>query len=532
MLRSATTLVIPFLSVLIVANGFCESASANVDEPEPKALYTVVTRTVFAPALQRWVTYRREQGFDVRVGVLDDLVSAGGYNSEAVTDWLTKEAEAAGRQPSYILLVGDVGEGAPWHVPTMLRHFYRWRLVQRNYFASDMAYGDLDGDDIPDVPVGRLPVRTQEELAQQIEKIIRYEARQPTPNHLRIVAWAGTSGFGAVNDFLVPLFTLQVLSTGIPSTFNAWTICANPASPFCGYPPEQPTTFLAAMQAGSAVSVMVAHGWPDRVVSMMHEEKWVTLDLGHAQQLSGEEPLAPLVLICCFAGAYELPRQRCVAEAFLLQPGGPIVTVAASYESHPLTNCYTAVALASQLGSDERTIGDWWLAVQRDASTRRNVIIEQRLLHAEGNLEPTIDVAKLRRDHMLQYNLLGDPACRRFRPEPMPVEVVCQERKLTLTGEVPEGCEEIVVQLVSPLLANVVSEPTFGLMGEELIEAQRRNFEAVNAPPATLYQQAASARTWQSTITLPPGLDTKRSALRITGLGPTQIWTSAHAVKP
>ncbi len=516
---------------LIAWAGWSECAGGAERGAEPGPLYLVVTRKVFATGVERWVTYRRVQGFDVRVGVLDDLASAEECDAKAVTGWLADEARAAGRPPSYILLVGDVGEGAAWHVPTVLRYFYRWQLVQRNYFASDLAYGDLDGDDVPDVPVGRLPVRTREQLEQQIEKIIRYEARKPTPNNLRIVAWAGTPGFGAVNDLLFPLFTIQVLSAGIPPTFNAWTMCASPASPFCGYPPEQPRAFLAAMQAGSAVSVMVAHGWHDRVWSMYHDGNWVALYRDHARLLSGEEPLAPLMLICCRAGTYELSKQRCVAEAFLLEPGGPIVTVAASYESHPLTNLYTAMALASRLGSDERTIGDWWLAVQRDASTRCNIIIEQRLADAEGSLEETIDVAKLRRDQMLLYNLLGDPACRRFRPEPMPVEVIRDGRQLSLEGDVPEGCEEIVVQLVSPLLANVLAEPTFGLVGEALAEAQRRNFEAANAPPLTLHRQTTSGKTWQATMTLPEGSDTARSTLRIVGLGRTHIWTSAHPLK-
>ena len=46
-----------------------------------------------------------------------------------------------------------------------------------NFTPSDASYGDLDDDGIPDIPIGRLPVRTAAEMALVVDKIEDYENR-------------------------------------------------------------------------------------------------------------------------------------------------------------------------------------------------------------------------------------------------------------------------------------------------------------------------------------------------------------------
>jgi len=51
-------------------------------------------------------------------------------------------------------------------------------IITVNQTPSDAAYGDLDLDGIPDLPVGRIVARTQEELSNVVAKIEAYEARE------------------------------------------------------------------------------------------------------------------------------------------------------------------------------------------------------------------------------------------------------------------------------------------------------------------------------------------------------------------
>ena len=98
-------------------------------------------------------------------------------------------------------------------------------------------------------------------------------------------------------------------------------------------------------------------------------------------------------------------------------PGGPVATVAATTESHPLPNYFSGVSLLKAFGRRERRLGALWLNAQREARRSHNVLIESMLRDVEGKLDPQIDEAKLRRDQTLMYTIFGDPATRLRLPE-------------------------------------------------------------------------------------------------------------------
>lgn len=106
--------------------------------------------------------------------------SGANRDAEAIRSFLN--AAAAGHQLESILLVGgdsydyhdNLGLGVISFVPTL----YRATDALIRYSAVDSLYGDLDGDLVPDVAVGRLPVRTPAELAIVLEKSLRFEALQ------------------------------------------------------------------------------------------------------------------------------------------------------------------------------------------------------------------------------------------------------------------------------------------------------------------------------------------------------------------
>src|SRR5206468_940727 len=56
--------------------------------------------------------------------------------------------------------------------------------------ASDDWFGDLDGDELPDLAVGRIPVRTREEADTVVAKVLAYEAgpRGPWADQVLLVA--------------------------------------------------------------------------------------------------------------------------------------------------------------------------------------------------------------------------------------------------------------------------------------------------------------------------------------------------------
>jgi hypothetical protein len=79
--------------------------------------------------------------------------------------------------PRYVVLVGDasfdpknyLGLGDNDYVPTKMLATLQLET------ACDDWYGDLDGDDVAEIAIGRLPVRTAEEAARVVGKLVSYE---------------------------------------------------------------------------------------------------------------------------------------------------------------------------------------------------------------------------------------------------------------------------------------------------------------------------------------------------------------------
>ncbi len=148
--------------------------------PRHEADLLILTRSDLFDALQPLLRLREAQGLKVEVADIEDVFdefSYGERSPQAVREMLAYALSQWARAPRYLLLVGDasydprdyLGYGSNDLVPT--------RLIDTNYLetASDDWLADFDGDGISDIAVGRLPVRTSEELTAVVAKLLRYE---------------------------------------------------------------------------------------------------------------------------------------------------------------------------------------------------------------------------------------------------------------------------------------------------------------------------------------------------------------------
>ncbi len=357
----------------------------------------------------------------------------GGMHAIISTDSIDETLRKAPRRPAYLLLVGDDAEDAahePWYLPALRRDLYRWREPQLRQFASDTAHADLDGDLLPDFAVGRIPARTAGDVEIVVKKILDYEKRPPDIRDLNLNVWAGSPMYGDAIDRLANGLLLTTIQQRSPGWVQPWLMMGDATQPFCGWPEDQPARFVRQMQAGSLLNVFIGHGQPESVLSMKFEGRTIAIDSQQTMsRFDAGPPAAPMILFTCLAGQFDGERPS-LAESLLLRPGGPVAVIAASTESHPLTNYYTAVELLALLAGRTRTLGDAWFGSQFLARYARDFLVEPVLRDVEGKLEEHINVEKLKRDQVLMYNLLGDPAVRLRLP-----------RKLaaTLTAELT-GC--------------------------------------------------------------------------------------------
>ncbi|MDZ7372280.1 MAG: C25 family cysteine peptidase, partial [candidate division KSB1 bacterium] len=150
--------------------------------------YLIISHRRFmqSQALKDLIALRQSQGLMVLAVDAEDIYDEFNYghvSSFAIKDFI-KHAYLNWQSPKleYVLLIGDgsyvrrTAEGDTLDlVPVHMRQTMSFGAA-----ASDYWYTLLTGDDeIPEIAVGRLPVRTTEELERFIGKIIRYETNPP-----------------------------------------------------------------------------------------------------------------------------------------------------------------------------------------------------------------------------------------------------------------------------------------------------------------------------------------------------------------
>lgn len=160
---------------------------ASVTRNEPSTLadsnnradFLIITQRNFVESVQPLADLRRSQGLQVSVVDVEDVYdefSYGAHSPQAIRDFITRAAQDWQLAPRYVLLVGDatydprnyLGQGDNDLVPTKM--LYTGTMLT----ASDDWVADFNNDAVPELAVGRLPVRTAQDAATIIGKITNF----------------------------------------------------------------------------------------------------------------------------------------------------------------------------------------------------------------------------------------------------------------------------------------------------------------------------------------------------------------------
>ncbi len=391
-----------FLTAVLIAFGAVPGFAAP---PKPKPIWLVVTRPMFAKSIKPLADHRRKDGFEVIVS----------------TSLPPEAIKACPRKPDFVLLVGDdeVGEGTqPWYLPSVRVKQYCWDAKQPKSFASDAIYGDLDGDRLPDIPVGRFPVRTVGDAELLVRKIIQYESRPPGLEDLGFLVWAGSAEYGPILDRLATPLLLNIIRTHAPPWTRPVIITGQQDHVLSGWPPDQPGYFNSMLSKGPGLTCMIGHGYSRLFFSMGYGKGVIGYIPEFAKLgLKGKDPISPVLILSCQCGMFAEP-EPCLAEEMLLLPGGPVAMIAATANTHPVPNFYTGQGVLQAARTPKR-LGELWLCALKGARTARNPMMERILSNAENAPGKRIDLRKLLDDQSLLYALLGDPATKLRIPHPL-----------------------------------------------------------------------------------------------------------------
>jgi hypothetical protein len=225
--------------------------TANLDQA---AQYLIIAHPDFITGLQPLVDARRAQGLTVGVVDVKDLYarySYGIFEPQAIQKYIAYAAQNLGTK--YVLLVGGdtydyrnfLGKNSISFIPSL---YANTGSVARN-IPVDPLFADVNGDNLPELAIGRFPVRTSGELTQMLNKTLVYAGK----SYGRTAVFASDKNDGIVSYKNVS----NGMAASLPADWMGQNIHLDDMSVATAR-----TQLLAAMNNGTALVTFTGHSGP------------------------------------------------------------------------------------------------------------------------------------------------------------------------------------------------------------------------------------------------------------------------------
>ena len=336
-------------------------------------------------AAERLADLRRAQGLVAIVADLDqimDTFNSGVSDPHALRAFLTYAHTQWAKAPRYVALAGGgtvdyrnlLGYGDNLLPPLMIDN-------DGGLFPSDNLFGDVDGDGLPEVAVGRIPVLSAAELDAYTSKLAAYESAVPA-------AWTGTAVMAADATDQGADFKADSdqVAGQLPAVYTVSRIDLT-TTPLA----DARTQLLGTIGGGTAFVNYMGHGALDRLSA------GGLLTSADVPGLTNGGKLPVVTAMTCTINRFAVPGFTALGELLVKSGAGG---AAAVWGPAGLSSSGDARLLAERFyhASDAR-LGDRVL----------RAIGEFRTLGGDGDL-PRV------------YDLMGDPALRLQTP-PVPAPV-------------------------------------------------------------------------------------------------------------
>ncbi len=370
---------------------------ANLLAPATGADQIIIAPRHFFAALQPLVAQRRSQGLRVRLVNVEDiypLFNGGVFHPEAIRAFVAyARAHWPGPAARYLFLVGDGNFNFKGYnpatygafVPTLIPPYREFADPTQGDVPVDSRFGDVDGDGLPEVFVGRLPAQTVAEVAAYVAKVLAYESR-PLATwqlHTLLVADNGETideGFDSMLERLRVLF---------PTAMTTQTVYMEAyCPPAIGAPcPAATNALTQAWNAGAGLLAYSGHGSINR---WAHEPLIFNTNLS---VLTQKTALPFLLSLDCWDGYWMFPPKY---------PAGPDVRSIGEWVTTVLTET-GAIAAYGPAG----------LAYPSPEEQQARAIFTAAFQRGEFNLGALTHIGRKAISANYEartYTLLGDPA--------------------------------------------------------------------------------------------------------------------------
>ncbi|MCR4318666.1 MAG: C25 family cysteine peptidase [Planctomycetes bacterium] len=428
----------------------------------------IVAPSELKESAKAFADYRQNQGFSAKLFLSDEWFVEGDEDAtrQRIKDRIVEcYRDLYQWENLYVLLLGDVRKSdepptamhvPTWYVDTVQKqpvarrsrnqtadqvpvhgYFPEWlcseaevrttaqgfEIVAKVSVATDNPYACANGDDnVPEVCIGRITAKTNDEAKSVLEKIKHYEAGSDDAGYQRrLNFFASEGGFGpAIDGILERLFT-QMADEYVPYDYDLSMTYANPTSPYVYRPDRFGEQVINRINEGSLFLTYIGHGSPDRLDSIEAAGRsYPILNLSACSEVNVLQTTGSPIftVVACYTGMFDEPTGRdSIAETLSLDADGPVAVFASSRISHPYTNALIVKELMnSSLVALKPTLGEVFRSVKIDLATNNDQY--RRMLDMMSMLfVPASDKADLQESHLAMYNLFGDPATKVNYPQ-------------------------------------------------------------------------------------------------------------------
>jgi hypothetical protein len=421
----------PVLASLLVA------ISANpASEPalNTEADTLVVCPAGFRDALQPWLALRRGQGHRIKL-----MTNLG--TPEEIRAEIRKSVPGGLR---FVLLVGGAdpklysdsnvrARSVPMHY-AKARINVKWgstpTIPTDNWYVQSDAEGGEESDQnpVPSLAIGRLPATSAEELKLMVKKIVAYERSEDFgPWRQRINFVAGVGNFGFMVDSILETAATTFLTENIPAEYHVSMTYGNWRSPYCPDPRRFHAETIQRLDEGSLFWIYMGHSGTRETARMqVPGREYPILSTLDASALRGSQGRPIALFLSCLAGALDA-RGQCLAGGLAGSPGGPVAVVAATRVTMPYAMTIMATNLSDELFRGHcETLGEAlmnakqnMLKTPKKADSRRAMIDAVAAIASPSPRE----MAAERAEHVLMFNLIGDPLLSLRHPQPIEIRL-------------------------------------------------------------------------------------------------------------
>jgi hypothetical protein len=298
---------------LTVGNIWADVPSALSSETN-EADYLLITPLELKDGVSRLAGYRTGQGYTTMLVDLEDIMDEfnyGIFSPHAIQSFLSHAYGTWQKPPKYVVLVGeatfdykDVFGTAENVVPSLLVK------SSKGLSPSDNRYADADGDRVPDMAIGRLPVMTDDELNVIIDKIIAYESLAGSTEKKAL--------FIADDPVIGANFTLD--SDGVvsllPQGYTAKKI-------YLGDYPADTAHSLIIDRINEGIDIInyIGHGGRDRLA-----DEGILLS-SDVSLMANMQNLPVMLAFTCTIGQFDVPGYDSLGEALILGSYGGAAAV-------------------------------------------------------------------------------------------------------------------------------------------------------------------------------------------------------------